>query len=130
MSITRNSTRSVQIGNICVGNGNPIAVQSMTATKTQNVAATIAQAEALRQRGAGVVRIAVDSEKDAAALAEIRKGTTANLAVDLQENFRLADLGRAARGQDSLQPRSPVPPSARQTLAGQSAIHHRPGRGT
>ncbi len=92
MTITRNSTRSVQIGNIRVGDGNPIAVQSMTATKTQNVEATTAQAEALRQRGAGVVRIAVDSEKDAAALAEIRQGTLANLAVDLQENFRLAEL--------------------------------------
>ena len=46
----------------------------------------------MRERGAGVVRIAVDSEKDAAALAEIRQGTCANLAVDLQENFRLAEL--------------------------------------
>jgi len=91
MSITRNSTRSVQIGNIVVGDGNSIAVQSMTATKTQNVEATSAQAEALRERGAGVVRIAVDSEKDASALAEIRKRTSANLAVDLQENFRLAE---------------------------------------
>lgn len=91
MSITRNSTRSVQIGNIRVGDGHPIAVQSMTATKTQDVEATVRQAEALRERGAGVVRIAVDSEKDAAALVEIRQSTTANLAVDLQENFRLAE---------------------------------------
>ena len=91
MSIQRNPTRAVPIGNITVGAGNSIAVQSMTATKTQNVEATSAQAEALRERGAGVVRIAVDSEKDAEALAEIRQRTTANLAVDLQENFRLAE---------------------------------------
>ncbi|MGI9473511.1 MAG: (E)-4-hydroxy-3-methylbut-2-enyl-diphosphate synthase [Rubripirellula sp.] len=91
MSIQRNPTRPVQIGNITVGDGNPIAVQSMTATKTQNVEATTAQAEALRERGAGVVRIAVDSDKDASALGEIRQRTTANLAVDLQENFRLAE---------------------------------------
>jgi (E)-4-hydroxy-3-methylbut-2-enyl-diphosphate synthase len=90
MSIQRNPTRPVRIGNVTIGAGHPIAVQSMTATKTQNVDATSAQAEALRQRGAGVVRIAVDSEKDAEALAEIRARTTANLAVDLQENFRLA----------------------------------------
>jgi (E)-4-hydroxy-3-methylbut-2-enyl-diphosphate synthase len=89
--IRRNPTRAVSIGNIVVGDGNPIAVQSMTATKTQNIDATVAQAEALRLAGAGVVRIAVDSEKDADALAEIRKQTTANLAVDLQENFRLAE---------------------------------------
>jgi (E)-4-hydroxy-3-methylbut-2-enyl-diphosphate synthase len=92
MSIQRNPTRTVTIGSIAIGSGHPIAVQSMTATKTQNVDATIAQAEALREAGAGVVRIAVDSEKDAEALAEIRRGTTANLAVDLQENFRLAEL--------------------------------------
>ena len=90
MAINRNATRPVAIGSIIIGDGHPIAVQSMTATKTQNIDATVAQAEAYREAGAGVVRIAVDSEKDAAALAEIRAQTTANLAVDLQENFRLA----------------------------------------
>ncbi len=92
MTIQRNATRPVPVGSIIIGAGNPIAIQSMTATKTQNVAATVAQAEALRESGAGVVRIAVDSDKDAEALAEIRRHTTANLAVDLQENFRLAEL--------------------------------------
>ena len=91
MTIQRNPTRPVVIGSITVGSNHPIAVQSMTATKTQNIDATVAQAEALRAQGAGVVRIAVDSDKDAEALAEIRKQTTANLAVDLQENFRLAE---------------------------------------
>ncbi|MCS7470367.1 (E)-4-hydroxy-3-methylbut-2-enyl-diphosphate synthase [Stieleria sp. ICT_E10.1] len=91
MAIQRNQTRAVAIGNVVVGDGHPIAVQSMTATKTQDIDATVAQAEAYREAGAGVVRIAVDSDKDAAALAEIRKQTTANLAVDLQENFRLAE---------------------------------------
>ncbi|WP_153557973.1 (E)-4-hydroxy-3-methylbut-2-enyl-diphosphate synthase [Roseimaritima sediminicola] len=91
MTIQRNPTRSVAIGTIQVGHGHPIAVQSMTATKTQDVAATAAQANALHQAGAGVVRVAVDSVKDAEALAELRRHTPANLAVDLQENFRLAE---------------------------------------
>ncbi|MCD0460786.1 flavodoxin/ferredoxin-dependent (E)-4-hydroxy-3-methylbut-2-enyl-diphosphate synthase [Roseiconus lacunae] len=91
MEIKRNATRPVSIGDIIVGDFNPIAVQSMTATKTQDIDATVAQAEAYRGAGAGVVRIAVDSPKDAAALAEIRSQTKANLAVDLQENFRLAE---------------------------------------
>ncbi len=91
MTAKRNPTRAVAIGSITIGNGHPIAVQSMTATKTQDIDATVAQAEALRGAGAGVVRIAVDSDKDAEALADIRRGTTANLAVDLQENFRLAE---------------------------------------
>jgi (E)-4-hydroxy-3-methylbut-2-enyl-diphosphate synthase len=91
MAIQRNPTRPVAVGTIVIGDGHPIAVQSMTATKTQNIDATVAQTEAYRRAGAGVVRIAVDSEKDAAALAEIRRQTQANLAVDLQENFRLAE---------------------------------------
>ena len=75
---------------ITIGAGHPIAAQSMTATHTTDVEATVQQAEDLRKAGAGVVRIAVDSKKDAAALEAIRAGTTANLAVDLQENYRLA----------------------------------------
>ena len=51
----------------------------------------MAQIEALRQAGAEIVRIAVDSPRDAEALIEIRAQTTANLAVDLQENYRLAE---------------------------------------
>jgi (E)-4-hydroxy-3-methylbut-2-enyl-diphosphate synthase len=62
----------------------------MTATHTQDVAATVGQANDLQQAGADVVRIAVDSQKDAEALAEIRRQTSANLSVDLQENYRLA----------------------------------------
>ena len=90
VEITRNPTRAVKIGRITIGAGHPIAAQSMTATHTQDVAATLAQVEDLRQVGAGVVRIAVDSKNDAAALPAIRAGTTANLAIDLQENYRLA----------------------------------------
>jgi hypothetical protein len=58
----------VRIGSITIGAGHPIAAQSMTATHTTDVAATLAQANALHAAGAGVVRIAVDSKSDAAAL--------------------------------------------------------------
>jgi len=91
MDIQRNPTRSVRIGSVTIGAGHPIAVQSMCATPTRDVEATAAQANALHEAGAAVVRIAVDSERDAAALAEIRQRTAANLAVDLQENYRLAE---------------------------------------
>lgn len=91
MSIIRNPTRSVRIGSISIGAEHGIAVQSMTATHTQNVDATVGQVNDLHAAGADVVRIAVDSDKDAAALAEIRKQTSANLSVDLQENYRLAE---------------------------------------
>ncbi len=90
--IQRNPTRRVAIGRIAIGAGEPIAVQSMTATKTQDVAATVEQANALHRAGAGVVRIAVDTPRDAEALREIRAQTEATLSVDLQENYRLAEV--------------------------------------
>lgn len=92
MEIVRNPTRSVKIGSVTIGSGHEIAVQSMTATKTQDIDATVAQVTDLEKAGADVIRIAVDSKKDAEALAEIRKQTTGNLSVDLQENYRLAEL--------------------------------------
>ena len=92
ISIQRNPTREVRIGSVAIGAAQPIAVQSMTATATQDVDATVAQVNALHEAGADVVRIAVDSKADAAALAEIRRQSSANLAVDLQENYRLAEI--------------------------------------
>ena len=92
MDLPRNPTRAVRIGSITIGKEHPIAVQSMTATHTTNIDATVQQVNAIAAAGADVIRIAVDSKQDAAALAEIRKQTTANLSVDLQENYRLAEL--------------------------------------
>ena len=86
------TTREIRIGNVKIGGGNPIAVQSMTATKTQDIDATIRQVELLELAGADVIRIAIDTPKDVAALAEIRRARpNANLVIDLQENYRLAE---------------------------------------
>jgi len=63
----------------------------MTATKTHNVEATSEQIDALVGAGADIVRVAVDSARDADALARIRERVTGNLTVDLQENYRLAE---------------------------------------
>jgi (E)-4-hydroxy-3-methylbut-2-enyl-diphosphate synthase len=87
---SRNATRAVRVGSVTIGGGHPVAVQSMCATRTQDIDATVEQAEAIRQAGGDVVRVAVDNPKDAEALGEIRRQTTANLVVDLQENYRLA----------------------------------------
>jgi len=92
VELKRNPTRAVRIGTIEIGAGRPIAVQSMTATKTTDVEATVRQINALTDAGADVVRVAVDSKKEAEALAQINDRTRANLAVDLQENYRLAEL--------------------------------------
>lgn len=90
-SITqRNATRSVQIGGTTIGNGHPIAVQSMAATRTQDIAATTHQVKLLEAAGADIIRVAIDSRKDADALARIADTTETPLSVDLQENYRLA----------------------------------------
>ena len=91
MEIERNPTREVSIGSIAIGGQYPLAVQSMTATATQDIDATVQQINALQAAGADIVRVAVDSQRDANALVEIRQQTKANLAVDLQENYRLAE---------------------------------------
>jgi len=80
------------VGNIQIGGGAPIAVQSMAATKTQDIAATVRQVELIQAAGADLVRIAVDSKADVRALSEVRDRTrelNANLSVDLQESYRL-----------------------------------------
>src|SRR5882672_5794974 len=86
------STRDIRIGRTTIGGSNPIAVQSMTATRTVDIDATSRQVELLELAGADVIRIAVDNPKDVAALAEIRRARpNANLSIDLQENYRLAE---------------------------------------
>lgn len=86
----RAATREVRAGSVVIGGGNPIVIQSMCATKTQDIEATVDQAEMLHRAGAGLVRIAVDNAKDVDALAEVHaRVPDANLVVDLQENYRL-----------------------------------------
>lgn len=64
----------------------------MTATRTQDIPATIRQVQLLDDAGADLIRIAIDTARDVDALREIRKETAANLVVDLQENYRLAEM--------------------------------------
>ena len=66
--LPRNPTRPVKVGSVTIGGGCPIVVQSMCATKTADVEATVAQVNQLAEAGAGVVRIAVDTPRDCEAL--------------------------------------------------------------
>jgi (E)-4-hydroxy-3-methylbut-2-enyl-diphosphate synthase len=95
-SIRRKPTRAVRIGTVQVGGGAPIAVQSMAATKTQDIEATTRQVELIHAAGADIIRIACDSKKDVEALAEVRarvmESFHPNLSVDLQENYRLSEI--------------------------------------
>jgi (E)-4-hydroxy-3-methylbut-2-enyl-diphosphate synthase len=86
-------TRKIRIGKLVIGGDSPIAVQSMAATQTQDLTATARQIEVLEKANADVIRIAVDSEKDVAALKELRKKfPDSTWSVDLQENYKLAPI--------------------------------------
>ena len=85
-------TRAVRIGAVTIGAGNRVAVQSMAATPTRDIEATTRQVRLLQDVGADIIRIAVDTKKDVEALREIRDAVPeANLCVDLQEHYRLAE---------------------------------------
>ena len=85
-------TREVTVGPLTIGGGAPVVVQSMAATKTQDIGATVRQVNLIQAAGGDLVRIAVDSRRDVEALAEVRARTSATLSVDLQENYRLASM--------------------------------------
>ncbi len=86
----RRVTRKVIAGSVAIGGDAPISVQSMCATKTTDIEATLKQIELLKNAGADIIRIAVDSKKDVEALSEISKRSDATFVVDLQESYRLA----------------------------------------
>jgi (E)-4-hydroxy-3-methylbut-2-enyl-diphosphate synthase len=84
-------TRTMRVRDLRIGGDAPIAVQSMAATRTQDVAATLGQVRLLEAAGADLVRIAVDGRRDVEALAQIRRESSSRLVVDLQESYRLAE---------------------------------------
>ncbi|MGO9062482.1 MAG: (E)-4-hydroxy-3-methylbut-2-enyl-diphosphate synthase [Candidatus Binataceae bacterium] len=89
---SKRNTRQIDIGGIPVGGDAPVVVQSMCATRTMDVDATVAQTHQLARAGAGIVRIALDNEKEVAALKQIRAQTEGVvISVDLQENYKIAD---------------------------------------
>ena len=78
----REHTKVVKIGNRVIGGGNPILIQSMTNTKTEDVRATVAQIQALTAAGCDIIRCAVPTQEAASALKEIKKQITIPLVVD------------------------------------------------
>lgn len=86
----REKTREIQIGNKRIGGGNPIAIQSMTNTKTEDVQATVNQILALEEAGCDIVRCAVPTMEAAEALQEIRSQISIPLVADIHFDYRLA----------------------------------------
>ena len=88
--MTRERTKVVQIGNVKIGGGNPIAIQSMTNTKTEDVDATVAQIHALEKAGCEIIRCAVPTIEAAEALGKIKKQIHIPLVADIHFDYRLA----------------------------------------
>lgn len=86
----RKHTRTVKIGDRVIGGGNPILIQSMCNTKTENTADTIAQIHRLEQAGCEIIRVAVPTMEAAKALAEIKKQIHIPLVADIHFDYRLA----------------------------------------
>lgn len=83
-------TKEVRIGNRVIGGANPILIQSMTNTKTEDVAATVAQIQKLTKAGCDIIRCAVPTMEAAKALAEIKKQVEIPIVADIHFDYKLA----------------------------------------
>jgi (E)-4-hydroxy-3-methylbut-2-enyl-diphosphate synthase len=97
----RRFSKAISIGNVTVGGGAPVVVQSMTKTDTRDVSATISQIKELEEYGCQIIRVAVPDVEAAQALTAIKKGVALPLIADIHFDYRLALLAMSA-GVDGL----------------------------
>ncbi len=100
-TIKRRKSRQIMVGNVPVGGDAPISVQSMTNTRTHDVAATVAQIRSLEEVGADIVRVSVPDMDAAEAFGEIKKQTNIPLVADIHFDYKIA-LRVAELGVDCL----------------------------
>ena len=86
----RNNTKTIKIGNCCIGGGNPILIQSMTNTKTEDIDATVAQILRLEEAGCDIIRSTVPTLEAAKAIGEIKKQIHIPLVADIHFDYKLA----------------------------------------
>ncbi len=101
VNMYRNKTKVVRIGDAVIGGGNPILIQSMTNTKTQDAAATIAQIKRLEEAGCEIIRCTVPDMEAARAIAAIKKETTIPLVADIHFDYRMA-IAAVENGADKI----------------------------
>jgi (E)-4-hydroxy-3-methylbut-2-enyl-diphosphate synthase len=94
-------TKKIFVGQVAVGGGAPVSIQSMCNTKTDDVAATVAQIRRLEAAGCEIVRVAIPDEAAALAVDRIREQISIPLVVDIHFNYRYA-LACAERGADAI----------------------------
>ena len=86
----RENTKKVNIGNVAIGAGAPIAIQSMTNTKTGDIKATVSQIKSLEAAGCEIIRCAVPDKEAAQAITEIKKQISIPLVADIHFDYKLA----------------------------------------
>ena len=89
-SISRRQSKEIRIGSVTIGGNNPIAIQSMCNTKTEDVASTIAQINRLEAAGCDIIRCAVPHTEAAKAFSDIKKGIHIPLVADIHFDYKLA----------------------------------------
>ena len=97
----RRHSNTVTVGNVRIGGGSPVSIQSMTTTDTRDVAATLRQIHELTEAGCEIVRVAVPDKQAAQALGAIKRGISVPLVADIHFDYRLA-LEALAQGVDKL----------------------------
>ena len=98
---SRRISKAIQIGDVTVGGGAPVIVQSMTKTDTRDAAATVEQVKELEEYGCELIRVAVPDEQAARAIVDIKKGIGIPLIADIHFDYRLA-LAALESGVDGL----------------------------
>jgi (E)-4-hydroxy-3-methylbut-2-enyl-diphosphate synthase len=83
-------TRQIQVGNVAIGGGAPVSIQSMLNTKTTDVTGSLAQIAALEKAGCQIVRLAVPDMDAARGFAEIAKASPLPLVADIHFDYKLA----------------------------------------
>ena len=90
MEMLREKTKTVRIGDVHIGGGHPVAIQSMTNTRTEDVESTAAQIQKLEAAGCEIIRCAVPTMEAAYALKEIKRQIHIPLVADIHFDYRLA----------------------------------------
>ena len=94
-------TKRLMVGKVAVGGGAPVSIQSMCNTKTDDVAATVAQIHALEAAGCEIIRVAIPDQAAAEAVDKIREQISIPLIADIHFNYKYA-LMCAERGIDAI----------------------------
>lgn len=99
--IKRKATKTIKVGDVCIGGDHPISVQSMTNTDTRDVSATIEQIKRLEEAGCDIVRLAVPDSEAALAVKAIKKAVRIPVVADIHFDYRLA-LSSMENGADKI----------------------------